>query len=112
MRRSSRRPADRSVWLRRPPRTSRSRRPSTWRSPRARCARSLPGPMLTDYHVHLRQDEPENTAEQAFTAANAERYAKVASERGVELLGVAEHVYRFRQALDVWQHPFWRDQAR
>jgi hypothetical protein len=30
--------------------------------------------MLTDYHVHLRQDEPEFTADEAFTAANAERY--------------------------------------
>src|SRR3954454_18491306 len=68
--------------------------------------------MLTDYHVHLRQDEPEFTAEEAFTAANAERYVEVASERGVEALGVAEHVYRFRQALDVWQHPFWRESAR
>src|SRR5215210_2380081 len=68
--------------------------------------------MLTDYHVHLRRDEPENTAEEHFSAANAERYAEVASERGVEALGVSEHVYRFRQALDVWQHPFWREQAR
>ena len=68
--------------------------------------------MLTDYHVHLRQDEPENTAEEAFTAANAERYVEVAAERGVETLGVSEHVYRFRQALEIWQHPFWRESAR
>src|SRR3954451_1460314 len=68
--------------------------------------------MLTDYHVHLRQDEPEHTADEAFTAANAERYLEVASERGVEALGVSEHVHRFRQALDVWQHPFWRSSAR
>src|SRR3954471_5893488 len=68
--------------------------------------------MLTDYHVHLRQDERENTADEAFTAANAERYLEVANERGVEVLGVSEHVYRFRQALEVWQHPFWREEAR
>jgi histidinol-phosphatase (PHP family) len=68
--------------------------------------------MLTDYHVHLRRDERSNSAEEAFTAANAERYAEVASERGVEVLGVSEHVYRFRQALEVWQHPFWREEAR
>ena len=68
--------------------------------------------MLTDYHVHLRRDERENTAEEAFTAANAERYLEVANERGVEVLGVSEHVYRFRQALEVWQHPFWREEAR
>jgi histidinol-phosphatase (PHP family) len=67
--------------------------------------------MLTDYHVHLRRDDPEHTAEDAFTTANAERYQEVASERGIDVLGVSEHVYRFRQALDVWQHPFWREHA-
>jgi histidinol-phosphatase (PHP family) len=68
--------------------------------------------MLTDYHVHLRPDEPEHTAGEAFTAANAERYVEVASERGVETLGVSEHIHRFRQALEIWQHPFWRESAR
>jgi histidinol-phosphatase (PHP family) len=67
--------------------------------------------VLTDYHVHLRQDGPEHTAEEAFTTANAERYQEVASERGVEVLGVSEHIHRFRQALEVWQHPFWRQSA-
>ena len=67
--------------------------------------------MLTDYHVHLRPDDPSATAEEHFTAANAERYLEVAAERGVERLGVSEHVHRFRQALDVWQHPFWRQNA-
>ena len=62
--------------------------------------------MLTDLHTHLRPDELEHTAAEHFTAANAERYVEVAAERGVEALGVSEHVYRFRQALDVWQHPF------
>jgi histidinol-phosphatase (PHP family) len=67
--------------------------------------------MLTDYHVHLRPDGLEHSAEEAFTAANAERYREVAAERGVEALGVSEHVHRFRQALDVWDHPFWRQNA-
>ena len=67
--------------------------------------------MLTDYHVHLRPDERENTAEKFFTRANAERYREHAAERGIEELGVAEHVYRFRQALEVWEHPFWRTYA-
>jgi histidinol-phosphatase (PHP family) len=64
--------------------------------------------VLTDLHVHLRKDDLDATAAEHFTAANAERYREVASERGVEALGVSEHVYRFAQALDVWQHPFWR----
>jgi histidinol-phosphatase (PHP family) len=68
--------------------------------------------MLTDYHVHLRRDGAEHTAEEAFTTSNAERYQEVAAERGVQALGASEHVHRFRQALEVWQHPFWQDSAR
>jgi histidinol-phosphatase (PHP family) len=67
--------------------------------------------VLSDYHVHLRPDERENTAERFFTRSNAERYREAASERGIEELGVAEHIYRFRQALDVWDHEFWRTYA-
>jgi len=67
--------------------------------------------VLTDYHVHLRPDERENTAERFFTASNAERYREAAEERGIAELGVAEHVYRFTQALEVWEHPFWRTYA-
>ncbi|MDO8209347.1 histidinol-phosphatase [Conexibacter sp. CPCC 206217] len=68
--------------------------------------------MLTDYHVHLRPDEPGTTAERYFTPANAERYREAAAERGIAELGVSEHIYRFTQALEVWQHPFWQGQAR
>jgi histidinol-phosphatase (PHP family) len=68
--------------------------------------------MLTDYHVHLRPDGEDTPAERHFTAGNAERYREVAAERGIEELGVAEHVYRFAAALDVWDHPFWRPLAR
>ena len=67
--------------------------------------------MLTDYHVHLRTDEPENTAARFFTPANAERYREAASERGIAELGVAEHIYRFTAAMEIWQHPFWRQYA-
>ena len=69
--------------------------------------------MLTDYHVHLRPDDVDATpAERYLTAANAERYRERATERGIEELGVAEHVYRFTQALEVWQHELWRHSAR
>ena len=67
--------------------------------------------MLTDYHVHLRPDDDDATAEVSFTAANAERYRETAEARGIAELGVAEHVHRFTAALDVWQHPFWRRYA-
>jgi histidinol-phosphatase (PHP family) len=68
--------------------------------------------VLTDYHLHLRSDDLDATAERHFTAANAERYRTVASERGIAELGVSEHVYRFEQALEVWRHPFWQENAR
>jgi histidinol-phosphatase (PHP family) len=67
--------------------------------------------MLTDYHTHLRPDDLEATAALHFTAANVERYRKAAEECRISELGVSEHVYRFRQALAVWQHPLWRDFA-
>ena len=83
--------------------------PARPRALRRRCI--LPRAMLTDYHVHLRPDDPGTTAEQYFTPGNAERYREVATERGVQELGVSEHVHRFTAALDVWQHPFWRANA-
>jgi histidinol-phosphatase (PHP family) len=67
--------------------------------------------MLTDYHVHLRPDGAGTLASDYFTPANVARYREAAEERGIAELGVSEHVYRFRQALDVWQHPFWRENA-
>jgi len=67
--------------------------------------------MLTDYHLHLRPDEEGTTFERYFTVENVERYLDAATERGIEELGVSEHVYRFRQALDLWQHPLWVENA-
>ncbi len=68
--------------------------------------------MLTDYHLHLRPDEPDTPPEQYFTAENVERYREAATAAGVEELGVSEHVYRFTEALGLWRHPFWQEQAR
>ena len=63
--------------------------------------------MLTDYHLHLRPDDLDASADEYFTQENFERYRATASERGIAELGVSEHVYRFEQALDIWRHPFW-----
>jgi histidinol-phosphatase (PHP family) len=63
--------------------------------------------MLSDYHVHLRPDGENTPAQRYFTTENAERYRAVASEQGIDELGVSEHVYRFSQSLEVWRHPFW-----
>ena len=67
--------------------------------------------MLTDYHLHLRPDEPDAQPAEYFTQANVERYREAAEQRGITELGVSEHVYRFTQALSVWQHPLWREFA-
>lgn len=68
--------------------------------------------MLTDYHLHLRPDDLSATPEGFFTASNVERYRNVANDRDISELGVSEHIYRFAQALEVWQHPLWREFAR
>jgi histidinol-phosphatase (PHP family) len=68
--------------------------------------------MLTDYHLHLRPDEDHTTFEAFFNAENVERYLAAARERGIEELGVSEHIYRVSQALELWRHPFWVEQAR
>lgn len=75
------------------------------------CDISRVATMLTDYHVHLRQDEPGTTAERYFTVANADAYKQAAAARGIDELGVSEHIHRFRDALDVWQHPYWVESA-
>ncbi|HEY5390166.1 MAG TPA: histidinol-phosphatase [Solirubrobacteraceae bacterium] len=67
--------------------------------------------MLTDYHLHLRPDEAGTTFERYFTTENVERYRAAAEAAGIEELGVSEHVYRFRQALELWSHPLWLENA-
>ncbi len=67
--------------------------------------------MLTDYHVHLRPDEPDTPPEAYFTDANAKRYREAADAAGIAELGIAEHIHRFSQSLEIWRHPFWVEQA-
>jgi histidinol-phosphatase (PHP family) len=67
--------------------------------------------VLTDYHVHLRPDELEATPDKYFTEENVERYLEAAGETGISELGVSEHVYRFSDALGIWDHPFWQQNA-
>jgi histidinol-phosphatase (PHP family) len=67
--------------------------------------------VLTDYHLHLRPDEDDTPPERYFTAENVDRYLAAAEAAGIEELGVSEHVYRFTQALELWRHPFWEEEA-
>jgi histidinol-phosphatase (PHP family) len=68
-------------------------------------------PVLTDYHLHLRPDENGTEFGRYFNAENVDRYLAAAERAGIEELGVSEHVYRFRQALDLWRHPLWVENA-
>ena len=68
--------------------------------------------MLTDYHVHLREDsDPRPAFEEAFTEANVARYLEAAAEAGIGELGASEHIHRFEQSLGLWTHPFWERNA-
>ncbi|MEA2314735.1 MAG: histidinol-phosphatase family [Solirubrobacteraceae bacterium] len=67
--------------------------------------------MLTDYHLHLRSDDPAASASEHFSVANFERYRAAADALGISELGVSEHIYRFTQALELWRHPFWERYA-
>ena len=106
-----------SVLARADPQGHRPRPTCAWRSwcwPARR-----PGPPILiesprsvgDLHLHLRPDDPDASAEEYYSAANAERYRGVAGERGIDELGVSEHVYRFTQALEIWRHPLWERYA-
>jgi histidinol-phosphatase (PHP family) len=67
--------------------------------------------LLTDYHVHLRPDVFDASPERYFTEENVGRYLDAARQAGIAELGVAEHVYRFAEALEISRHPFWVAQA-
>ncbi len=67
--------------------------------------------MLTDYHMHLRSDDLGATVEDHFNEDTVDRFLDAAKSNGVGDIGFSEHVYRFREALEVWDHPFWRENA-
>ena len=51
--------------------------------------------MLTDYHVHLRPDDPGTPAEEYFTPGQRRALPGGGVERGIAELGVTEHIHRF-----------------
>ena len=69
-------------------------------------------PVLTDYHVHLREDSDLRPGfEEAFTHENVARYLEAAEGAGIGELGASEHIHRFEQSLELWTHPFWERNA-
>ncbi len=67
--------------------------------------------MLVDYHLHLRASasEPDKLD---HTVDAVERYAERALERGVDEIGISEHVYYFRETRDVWTLPYQLERCR
>ena len=67
--------------------------------------------MLVDYHMHLRA--PGSASEELdHTAEGVERYVEQARERGVDEIGITEHVYYFRETRDFWTLPYQLERSR
>ena len=63
---------------------------------------SVPGRVLTDYHLHLRPDELDATPAEYFTEENVERYLDAAERRGIDELGrLRAHPPLHRRARDL-----------
>jgi len=58
--------------------------------------------VIVDYHMHLRDER----GEIAFTAGAVERFVEQAAARGVDEIGFTEHVYYFRETLELWDVPY------
>lgn len=76
--------------------------------------------MLTDYHMHLQPDGTRARAEGAprWDADGGHlsidwigRYVRRAESRAVAEIAVTEHVYRFTEAREWLDDPFWRAEA-
>jgi histidinol-phosphatase (PHP family) len=58
--------------------------------------------VIVDYHMHLRDSEERI----AHSVEAVERFVEVAAARDVDEIGFTEHVYYFRQTLEVWDLPY------
>lgn len=76
--------------------------------------------MLTDYHTHLQPDGVEPRERQAegweadgghLSATWIGRYVARARARAVGEIAITEHVYRFAEAHEWLENPFWREES-
>ncbi len=76
--------------------------------------------MLTDYHMHLQPDgiEPRERGAHRWDADGGHlsstwigRYVARARSRAVSEIAMTEHVYRFAEAREWLDNPFWREEA-
>ena len=72
-----------------------------------------PEHVLTDYHVHLREDgdTAPGRARRPSRRPTPTATSRPPREAGIEELGCSEHIHRFKQASTSGRHPFWEEQA-
>ncbi len=67
-------------------------------------------PVRLDYHMHLAPDG-EPLRDEHLSVEHLRRYVAAADARGVAVIALTEHVYRFREAEALFDHPFWAEAA-
>ena len=68
-------------------------------------------PMRVDYHMHLRVSGAGPEAPDLRPEA-VERYVEQALERGVDEIGISEHVYYFMETRPFWELPYQLERCR
>jgi histidinol-phosphatase (PHP family) len=58
--------------------------------------------VIVDYHMHLR--DPQERVD--YTVEGVERFVERARERGIDEIGMTEHVYYFAQTREIWNRPY------
>ena len=66
--------------------------------------------MLTDYHMHLVDDDLPYD-DDSFTLEHVGRYVTAAAAAGIDEIGFTDHVYRFAEARDWFDHALWQADA-
>jgi histidinol-phosphatase (PHP family) len=64
--------------------------------------------VIVDYHMHLR--DPEERLD--FSVEGVERFVERAAERGVDEIGLTEHVYYFAQTCELWESSYQLERCK
>ena len=67
--------------------------------------------MIVDYHMHLRRGRVGRSEEVDHTPAALGPFLETAAARGVDEIGFTEHVYYFRQTLEIWISEYQRQRC-
>jgi histidinol-phosphatase (PHP family) len=67
--------------------------------------------VIVDYHMHLRGAANGREGPVELTVGAAERFVEQAAARGVDEIAFTEHMYYFRQAETLLEHPYQRSRV-